>query len=76
MRKPSSGINELRQLKEKIWRFVAMLLLRNKDQQQNNPLLSFATCPKDISEDMSELQALITTWHQNSEPGSCPVCVT
>ena len=29
--------------KVNIWRFVAMLLLRNKDQQKNNPLATFVT---------------------------------
>jgi len=28
-----------------IWRFVAMLLLHDKDHQWNNPLASLATCP-------------------------------
>ena len=27
-----------------IWRFITVLLLRNKDQEYNNPLASFATC--------------------------------
>jgi len=32
-----------RNIKWIFYRFVAMLLLRNKDQQQNNPLATFAT---------------------------------
>ena len=27
-----------------IWRFIADVLLRNKDQEYNNPLASFSTC--------------------------------
>jgi len=34
-----------------------MLLLRNEDQQENNPLATFATASAGKGGDMSELQA-------------------
>jgi len=40
------GKTPIMQLEVNISRFVAMLLLHNKDQQQNNPLASLATCPR------------------------------
>jgi len=43
--------------KVNLCRFVAMLLLRNKDQQQNNPLATFAIHLCRQKRDMSELQA-------------------
>jgi len=36
------GKRLLRKLEENIWRFIAVLLLRHKDQQYNNPLANFA----------------------------------
>jgi len=47
-----------------------MLGLRRKEQQQNNPLASFATYLSRQRTCMSEVQA---AWHQNSDPGSCAV---
>ena len=38
------GKTSTTQLELKVLRFLAVLLLRNKDQQYNNPLASFATC--------------------------------
>jgi len=39
-----------------------VLLLRNKEQQQNNALVSIATC---LCRQRSK-DELITAWHQNS----------
>ena len=41
--------------------FVAMILLHNKDHQQNNPLVTVATPSAGKGRDMSELQAQLIT---------------
>jgi len=56
-------------------RFVAVLLLRNRDQQQNNHLAIFATSSAGKGAGMSELQARRCVI-QSCEPGSCTVWVS
>jgi len=57
-------------------RFVAVLLLQDKYQQENNPLSSFATylCVQRSGYEWTTSSAVSTAWHYNSEPGSCAVC--
>jgi len=52
-----------------------MLLLRNKDQQQNNPLATFANASSGKGGDTSELQAHHCITY-NREPDSCAVWVS
>jgi len=49
-----------------------MLLLRNKDQQQNNPLATFSTASAGKGVSMIELQAHHCITY-NSEPDFCAV---
>jgi len=46
-----------RKLEVKIWRFTAVLLLRNKDQEYNNPLTRSQPAFAGKGSDMSELRS-------------------
>jgi len=68
--------------KVNFWRFVAMLLLRSKDQQQNNPLATFAThlCRQRKVHEWTASSSLMWSsshqWYYICEPDSCAVWVS
>jgi len=56
-------------LEANVWRFIAVLLLRNKEQSARK----FRNLPPLAKERTWANCNLITAWYQNSEPGSCAV---